>query len=268
MSASEDTPNDFLLSLFISYYCTMKTLLLCGLGALLGIPAFAQVAHVDTMLRAATTSLHQQYSHVLRDESSLYSGLEYVNYVRPGTQGHRFFDSAEPQMATLVYGDVAYAGIPARYDLVRDQLVLSAQGGTLDLSLVTERLARFTLGEHTFVRLAADSAEGLPERPIFYDLLVAGPVRVLAAHRKKYRESLEGSRIVSEITARTDYFIQQGKRCYPVSKMSDVLRLFPQQRVALRTYAQAHNLLFKETGREAAIVALVRYQASLSMTAN
>ena len=245
----------------------MKMLLLCGLGTLLGLPALGQAARPDTSLLAATNSLRQQYDRVLPDESGLYSGPVYVNYVRPGTQGHRFFDSAEPQVATIIYGGVAYAGVPARYDLVRDQLVLSAQGGALDLSLVNERVARFTLGGHTFVRVAGDSAAGLPERPTFYDLLVPGPVRVLAAYRKKYTEGLEASRIVSEITARTDYFIQKEGHCYPASKVGDVLRLFPQQRAALRSYAQANNLQFDEAGRASALVALVRYQATLALAA-
>jgi hypothetical protein len=235
---------------------------------MLALPALSQTAPADTSLLAATTGLRQQYTQVLRDESGLYSGPEYVSYVRAGTQGHRFFDVAEPQVATISYGGISYAGVPARYDLVRDQLVLSAQGGTLDLSLVPERVARFSLGGHTFVRLTGDSAVGLPERPAFYDQLVAGPVRVLAARRKKYREGLEGSRIVSEITARTDYFVQQGGRCYPVSKAGDVLRLFPQQRAALRSYAQTNNLVFDEAGREAAIIALVRYQATLGTASN
>jgi hypothetical protein len=241
----------------------MKMLLLCGLGTLLGLPALAQTAAPDTSLLAATTSLRQQYAHALRDESGLYSGPVYVNYVRPGTLGHRFFDSNEPQAATITYGGVRYADVVARYDLVRDQVVLSAQGGTLDLSLVKERVARFTLGGHTFVRVAADSATGLPERPAFYELLVPGPVRVLAAYRKKYSEHLEGRRIVGEVTARTDYFIQKDGRGYPVSKLGDMLRLFPQHKVALRSYAQTNKLAFDEAGRAAALVALMRYQATL-----
>lgn len=241
----------------------MKTLLLCGLGALLGLPALAQPAASDTSLLAATNGLRQQYARALRDESSLYSGPVYVNYVRPGTLGHRFFDSNEPQAATITYSGVTYSGVAARYDLVRDQVVLSAQGNTLDLSLVNERVARFTLGGHTFVRVVGDSATGLPERPAFYELLVPGPVRVLAAYRKKYVEGLEASHVVSDITARTDYFIQKDGRCYAASKIGDVLRLFPQQRAALRSYAQANSLQFDEAGRAAALVALVRYQATL-----
>ncbi|MGI4867807.1 MAG: hypothetical protein ACRYFZ_28075 [Janthinobacterium lividum] len=241
----------------------MKTLLLCGLGALLGSPALGQTIRPDSSLLAASNGLHQHYAQALRDKSSLYNGPEYTNYVRPGTQGYRFFSSNDWQPAVITYGGETYAGVPARYDLVRDQLVLSAQSGTVDLILNSERLASFTLGGHTFVRLAGDSATGLPERPAFYDLLVEGPMRVLAARRKKYEEGLESSRIVSEITARTDYFLQQGRRAYPASKLGDVLRLFPQQRAALRSYAQANQLEFDEAGREAALVALVRYQATL-----
>ena len=246
----------------------MKMLLLSGLGLLLRLPTLGQTAAPDTSLSAATTGMRQQYARALRDESSLYSGPAYVNYVRPGTKGHRFFESAEDQPATITYGGVTYRGVRARYDLVRDQLVLSAQSGTLDLSLVNEQVARFTLAGHTFVRLVGDSAVGLPERPTFYDLLVPGPVRLLAAYRKKYSEGLEGSRIVSDITARTDYFIQQGARSYPVSKLGDVLRLFPKQRAALRDYAQANDLHFDEDGRAAALVALVRQQATLSAAPN
>ena len=250
--------------LFISYYCNMKTLLLCGLGVLLGLPTLGQAMQADSSLLTAAYNLRQHYTQALSDESSLYSGTEYVNYVRPGTVGSRFFSSEEPQETLITYGGVSYAKVLARYDLVRDQLILSAQGGTLNLSLVNERVARFTLAGHTFVRLPADSAAGLPKRPTFYDLLVEGPVRVLAARREKYKEGLEGSRIVSEITASTDYFLGQNGHYYPASRLSDVLRLFPQQRAALRSYAQDSKLEFDEANREAALVALVRYQATLS----
>ncbi|MGI4872218.1 MAG: hypothetical protein ACRYFX_13710 [Janthinobacterium lividum] len=243
----------------------MKTRLLCGLGPLLALPTLGQTVRADTSLLAATNSLHQHYASVLRDESGLYSGPAYVNYVRPGTPGHRFFDSDKPQTATITYGGIIYAGVRARYDLVRDQVVLSAQGGTADLSLVTERVACFTLGSHTFVRLSSDSALGLPERN-FYDLLVTGPVRVLASRRKKYEETLQDGHIVSELAARTDYFLVQAGRSYPVSKLGDVLRQFPQQRAALRSYARANQLEFDEARREAAIVALVQYRATLGLT--
>ena len=245
----------------------MKTLLLCGLGMLSRLPTLGQAMQADSSLLATAYSLRQHYAQALGDESSLYSGAEYVNYVRPGTMGSRFFNSEEPQEALITYGGASYAKVLARYDLVRDQLILSVQGGTLNLSLVKERVMCFTLGGHTFVRLAGDSAAGLPERPAFYDLLVEGPVRVLAARRKKYKEGLEASRIVSEITAHTDYFLGHNGRYYPASRLSDVLRLFPQQRAALRSYVQASKLEFDEANREAALVALVRYQATLGPTA-
>ncbi|RYY13801.1 MAG: hypothetical protein EOO36_15260 [Cytophagaceae bacterium] len=233
-------------------------------GLLAGPSAAAQTSATDTTRLVAANGLRQQYAHALRDTYGLYSGPAYTNYVRPGTVGHRFFATPDEQPATIVYGGQTYAGVPARYDLVRDQLVLTAQSRTSELRLVSERVARFTLGGHTFVHLSAASVAGSPLRPGFYDLLVAGPVAVLASRRKKYDERTENSLIVSEILdRRTDYFIRQGGRYYEVSKAGDVLRLFPKQRAVLREYAQTHNLQFDEAGREAALVELVRYQATL-----
>ncbi|RZL01536.1 MAG: hypothetical protein EOO62_23270 [Hymenobacter sp.] len=244
---------------------TSIALLILGAGGLLAGPgALAQASAADTTRLVAANGLRQQYAHALRDQYSLYSGPMYTSYVRPGTAGHRFFATTDEQLATIVYGGQTYAGVPARYDLVRDQLVLTAQSGTSELRLVSERVARFTLGGHTFVHLTGDSVAGSPLRPGFYDLLAAGPVAVLASRRKKYDELTENSRIIGEITERrTEYYLRQGGRYYGVSKAGDVLRLFPKQRAALRDYVQAHNLQFDEAGREAALVALVRYQATL-----
>ncbi|RZK28109.1 MAG: hypothetical protein EOO63_11965, partial [Hymenobacter sp.] len=100
----------------------MKTLLLCGLGVLLGLPTLGQIVPADSSLLAAARSLRQHYTQALGDESSLYNGAEYVNYVRPSTVGSQFFNSEEPQAALITYGGISYAKVLARYDLVRDQL--------------------------------------------------------------------------------------------------------------------------------------------------
>lgn len=247
----------------------MKSILLNALSILIALGlshrAAGQLAPPDTaLLAAASGRLSQQYTSSRGRELGLYNGPEYRDYVQGNTQGSLFFAHDNAQPATLVYAGHTYANVLLRYDLLRDQLVLAAPGSSRQLRLVSEQVARFTLSGHSFIRLVVDSSASSPVRTGFYDLLVEGPVRLLAAHRKIRQQSSRAEGVQRELLARDDYFVYKGHRYYPVGKGADVVRLFPQYKVALRQYMQDNQLNFKPEGRELALAALVRYLASLA----
>lgn len=210
----------------------------------------------DTSAKAAVSGMRQHYNHTLRNAWSLYNGPEYVDYVRSNTNGHRFFGTKDEQLATISYGGITYANVLLRYDLVRGQLVLKPYQDDFQIQLVDELIERFSMGGHTFIRRAADA----PGRAAFYDVLVDGPVQVLAAHYKKYTERTTVTTIVGEITATTTYYLRKDGQYHPIKKAKDVVRLFPEHRAALRSYLEKTNI----TEPEQAFVALVRYQAELA----
>jgi len=243
------------------------TTILYGLGAgLLGTPALGQaVVSPDSSARlAAAGSLRQHYAQTLRYESRLYDGPEYVSTVRHYVVGHPFFGSAEPQPATIEYGGATYPGVSLRYDLLHDQLVLPAPQGGLHLRLVNENVTRFQVGGHTFIRLAGTDSAGVLARPGFYDLLVDGPVQLLALRRKDLQERSTAGGMEGEITQKDEFFIYRGRRYYPAAKAGAVLALFPENKAALRKYIRAQKLKFSPARREEALVALIRYQATLA----
>ncbi|RZK61394.1 MAG: hypothetical protein EOO59_05175 [Hymenobacter sp.] len=239
-----------------------------GIALLAAHRAPAQQPGADSSLvAAARRALTQRYATGLGENVRLYNGPEYVSYVRRDTQGHRFFGTDAPQPATITYAGRTYAGVPLRYDLVRRQLVLRAPGGGLEMSLIDEQVARFEVGGHTFLHLQADSARQLPAGPGFYDLLVDGPVRLLGVHRKTLQKRSTGTENISEITARDEYFVERARRYYPVGKLGAVLHLFPENKAALRRFSKEHHLKFSVAAREQALVALLRYQATLAAAA-
>ena len=248
----------------------MKKILVWSVLVLLlsiGSHALGQTTSADSSLSAsAFNSLSQHYTSALRYESGLYNGPEYVNYVKPYLKGHPFFESAEAREATVEYGGSSYIGVPLRYDLMLGQLAVQAPSGALALRLVNERVARFTLGGHTFVRLVAN-----PTNPTlstgFYELLVDGPVQVLAARKKGIQERSTSDGMVGEINQRNEFFIRKANHYYPVSKASSVLRLFPENKAALRKHIGAQKLKFNKVRFEEAIVELVRYHASITSPA-
>jgi len=219
----------------------------------------AQTVAADTSARAAASGLRQQHSQSLRNAWSLYNGPEYVDYIRSNTNGHRFFAAKDEQLATITYGGITYDNVLLRYDLVREQLVLKPYQDDLQIILVNELVERFSIGEHTFVRLGSDA----PGRATFYDVLVDGPVQALAAHYKKYTEHTTLTTIEGEITATTNYYLRKDGRYYPIKKPKDVVRLFPEHRAALRSYLEKN----KDVAQEQALVAVVRYHAELTASA-
>ena len=240
---------------------------LCGLALLaLAQPALAQRAPADSSLlvTTATQVLAQRYTRSLGTDLRLYNGPEYVSYVRRDTQGHRFFGPDSAQVATVKYAGHTYAGVPLRYDLVRQQLVLQAPVGALQMRLLNEQVAFFELGGHRFIRLVVDSSAGAGVSTGYYDLLVDGPARLLAARRKSLQERSTATGILSEISASEKYFVSQNRRYYSVSTAATVLRLFPAQKAALRQFIKANQLKFGAKTREPALVALLRYQATLA----
>lgn len=249
----------------LCYSCSLLLLLL----ALPGHRARAQAAAspADSGARATTASrLTQRYAASRGYEARLYDGPEYVAYVKSYVQGHPFFESAAARPATIVYDGATYPNVPLRYDLVRGQLVLAHPPSGLELRLVNEKVARFSVGGHTFVRLVADSTAGAdsPIRTGFYDILVEGQgLRLLASRRKNVQERNAAEGKVGEVSQKNDYFLQQNARYYPVTSAKEVTRLFPASKAALRQFARTQKLTFRGASREPSLVALTQYLTTL-----
>lgn len=241
----------------------MSSLLFTGLALLLlgwPQPGLSQSRPSDsTLVATAERSLHQHYTRAIGAESRLYNGPEYVSYLLPHTQGQPFFLSAQAQPATITYAGNVYTSVPLRYDLVRGQLVLSAPSGR-EMSLLNEQVTQFELGEHTFVRLALDSSLA---KPGFYEVLVGGPVQLLAAHHKMLEKRSTSDRVESEITAKDEFFVRKDRRYYPVDNAAALQRLFPARKAGLRQYVKEHKLVFRAEERANTLSELVRYLVAL-----
>jgi hypothetical protein len=220
------------------------------------------------------SSLRQHYTRARGAESRLYNGPEYVDYVKRHINGHQFLGPNELQLATVEYGGAIYERVPLRYDLVKDKLVVQWPMGMVDLALVNDNVRRFAIGPRHFVRLVAvplsspDSAGNGLARTGFYELLVDGPVQMLALRRKELQERAVAGRLEGSITQKNEFFICKEQRYYKVAKAGAVLAVFPESKVALRKYVRSEKLKFGEAYREASLLALMRYHATLAAAPN
>ncbi|MGI4763259.1 MAG: hypothetical protein ACRYF0_21275 [Janthinobacterium lividum] len=204
----------------------------------------------------------QRYAASTQAESHLLNGREYVNPAAAYVVGHPFFLASRPQRGTIIYDGSYFAQVPLLYEQAQDQVVLFDSVRNVNIQLVSDKVAAFTLGSHRFLRLRADSTAALPTG--FYELLVDGPARLLARRTKTATKVVSGQGITGEYEPATRFFVQRQNRYYPVTKLGQVLRVLTDKKSELQQFARGSQLKFKDANREASLTQLLQYYAELA----
>lgn len=242
----------------------MKNLACCGcLGLFLGLGAAGHAAAQGRADSSATTAARQLYAATVRPESSLFNGPEYVDYSKPGSIGHQFFLDAAPQPGSIVYRHASFQAVPLRYDLVLDQVVMTYPGQTAVISLVPDFISSFTMGGHRFARVRADSATGRTMPTGFYEVLLPGPVSLLARHTKRVEQTYVQQALRFEYRQTDQLLVRTASSAAEVTGLKDLLALLPTHKAEAQRYARQHKLRFGAAQREASALEVLRYYYTL-----
>lgn len=212
---------------------------------------------------AAVGVATQQYNKLVRPESVLFDGPEYVNRTMPGTIGHPFFESAEPQMGTVVYQGGHFAGVPLSYDLALDRVVMTYPNQAVTIMLVPEKLTAFSLGSHQFVRVVADSATRGVLPTGFYEVLQPGPVSLLAHHSKRAQQTTVQQNLRVRLDQLDRLIVRTAGAASEVTNLKALVALLPAHQAEVQRYARAQNLRFGAGQRAASALSVLRYYYSL-----
>jgi hypothetical protein len=215
---------------------------------------------------ASVALLRKHYSASAVDYPQLFIGSEYVDYSKRYYKsiGHQFFLSNKPQIGTADYNNHYFTNLNLYYDVVLDQVVLQQEANPFTVRLIDENVRRFTIADHQFVRLVADSLSSPTIRTGYYELLLDSTVQVLAKRLKRQQEKISEGRVNIEFTSIDRLFIKKAGRYYPVSSKGSVTRLFSDHGKEVQKYIQANKLKFKKARRETDIIQLTRYYNSLA----
>src|SRR6185436_5557440 len=128
------------------------------------------------------------YNPFIEKQSRLYNGIEHLGYsVR--IKGHAYFVQKELQTGTVVYDELEFTNVPMLYDLLKDQVVIQHFNRFTKIGLVSEKVNAFTLFNHHFIRLQADSSSASPLLTGFYDVMYTGRITVLVKRQKYIEET-------------------------------------------------------------------------------
>ena len=233
--------------------------LLIGVGV--GTPAFGQTTRPDSSLLGAIRQAQAHYSRSTQAESRLLNGTEYVSLIPSYIAGKPFFQTDQPQRGAITYDGSYFERVPLLYEMSQDQVLLFDSVRVATIQLIKARVTDFALGGHHFLRLRADSAQVITAG--FYDLLLDGPVQLLAKRTKTATKGTAARGIGGSFVEETRFFVQAHGSYHKVSTLGQLLNLFPNKKPDLQKFARSNHLQFKADSREASLVAVLRYYNEL-----
>jgi hypothetical protein len=224
-------------------------------------PGFSQASAAEAAAAASVAQLTRQYAAAFPNYQPLFNGAEYYDYSKRFhlAAGHQYYIWPEWQNSSVVYNNLAFDGLTLSYDIVLDQLVLRQQQMPLSFRLANEHVRRFTIGEHRFERMEADSAGGGLPRTGYYEVLLDSTVALLARHTKSIHKRISQPYVDVDFLSADRLFVRRAGRYYEVDDRKSVLLAFADRAPEVQKYMQKNHLSFRENRRTADILQTVRY---------
>jgi hypothetical protein len=230
-------------------------ILVLSVGSLLSsFLSFGQPALPDTLhVKAAKDHAKDIYYQSAKDHSNLYNGKEYIAFKKNMPEvGTLFFLSDDWDEGHVFYDGELYEKVVMRFDLLREKVVVEHKGYG-EIELISEKIKYFGLVGHTFLNSANNSVTKSLSLG-FYDLIYDGSTKVLVRRLKVTEERIETqvSMILTFKEKNTISILKNGTP-YEVGNKSSALKIFGDQKSALKKFMSKNNIQYRANREEALI---------------
>jgi len=187
----------------------------------------------------------------------LFTGAEYIRNGQHA-QGYPFFLSELPLDGSVLYDGVSYEHVPLQYDLVTGEVVAHDSTGDVNISLVRDKLPRFSIDGHGFVWLPAAGDSDRSISASYYELLEDGRTPLLARHEKRlvFPNNKEDS---VKYVATNIYFVRLDGKYIRVDGRRSLLNTLADKKDQLRKFIRQHDLNFSKDLEKALQQVIVFY---------
>lgn len=179
-------------------------------------------------------------------QSQLYNGRIHIAYP-VNLIGSAYYLSNDPQSGAVEYDHILFSDVPLRYDEVRDKVVVQHFNVVSAFELVSERVSRFWLGQHAFIRLVQEPAD-TDHTPAtgFYEVLCTGKVTLLARRKKGVTDFIESMEVKQRIDLKESFFAKAGDVYYPVNTQRSLLAVLSDRKKEVQQYLKRSGPKFRK----------------------
>lgn len=241
--------------LFNPLYCCFALLLFYIPSQSKGqAPADTGVVQIQ---RSNATGLYYQS---LQQQSGLYNGSEYVQYINLLKEGHPYFDTSALTSGNVHYDGLAYSNVPMLYDIITDELIIRHYNKVFLVQLIRSRIDSFSMQGHHFLHLGKDSiAEGIREG--FYDRIYNGGIKLYVKRKKVIRESIPDMQVERRVFPDDSYFLYMNGVYHNVHSESSILKLMKDKRSPVKQTLRKHKVKFRKNREYAMKLMAEQYDA-------
>jgi hypothetical protein len=185
------------------------------------------------------------YYQSFGNQSALYNGSQYGEYLFNFEKGQPFFYSPEPVRGAVIYDGIRYDSVLMRYDEIKDVVVINDY--TDRVQLLNEKLEGFSLYQSGFIRLVKDSLSDKLIGTGFYNLLYNGKVQLLKKQIKIIREkATSNAELLRFVDVFDHYFIKKEGQFFPVESKKNLFAILADKKKEVQQFVRTNNLSFRK----------------------
>jgi len=238
-----------------------KQLLLLLYCAAISVAVCAQDAATDSrVIKEAEDNAIASYYRFTDKRARLYNGTEHIGYLYT-IKGYAYYLTDQWVKGSVVYDGLFFDQVPMLYDAYHDEVVILHFNG-YRLNLLSEKVKKFDLNGHHFVRHVYDSLAKSSLPTGFYDYLYEGKTTVLAKRLKILDEKLTDV-VEQEFLPGNTYAIYRDSVYHSCNSRGSLLSAFGARSKDVRRYLRKNKLKYK-VDPENTIIQAAKYYDTLN----
>jgi hypothetical protein len=220
--------------------------------------ALSQNIQTDTaFVSAAIKNTKEIYTEAIKNQSTLYNGSEYIDYV-PLRDEHPYYISQDWIVGDVFYDDMLHKNVPLLYNIQTDHVIIEQNLSGIMIQLIKEKVGYFIIKGHKFVNLLSR------DLPIgFYEQLNTGNAMVYVKHTKAFLEEFNDLQIKHSFEQKARYFICKENQCLIVRNKGALLSVLTDQKRGLNQFIRKSHFDFRKDMENSIVKSVDFYNANL-----
>ena len=198
--------------------------------------------------------LFDEFRREAGDHAEMFLGKIERGYPSTVYMNQPYWISNDFVSGDVVFKGMLYQNVQIRFDAYLQQLVVNTPEKHSNVCIPMASVERFVLGGFEFTRRNNE----------FVALLFTSPQMELVEQLPITVKELfvENAKVQYEFNHNFKYWLLRDGQMYEVDKLKSVLKLFPEHKKELKSFAKTHYLDFK-VHRQSSLVSLIKYADEL-----
>lgn len=214
----------------------------------------SKVGNGQQIMHNDSTDINAEYNKKITAAGDLYYGTEHLSYP-PFTEGFAYFNSPDWVHGSVTYNGVLYQNLLLKYDLIKDELIVLHPNNVFAVTLFSERIQSFTIGNDHFIYISKIDKSGL--KPGYYHQLVSGKLSILAKRSKAIEEKTT-TQVEKRIVLKDQFYATNQGLARLIKGEDSIMEMVGNLSGNIRKLLRSKDLKFR-TNKELALIEIASY---------